>query len=268
LLLAQLASRRTLRPTGLVVLLTFGFWPVTQQRGLGCWWLIVPWLLVPLVGSVSWRRREPDVGQFSNLSHEASALADASGSGSFEPWLRRVAVGLIALAVITTPAVRSLIFGPRDVDAIVSPDTPTHLAQELTADGADAGRFLPEFRQIVRAAYPGGRYRGALLTGEEQGDFLAWVLDGDDTRPVMVYSRPETFDPAIWGEAQRALEGVGEWWEILGRHQVNLVAVHPGRHAKLAERLRRSREWAIVEDGPALLVAVRREPKLPAELRP
>jgi len=136
------------------------------------------------------------------------------------------------------------------------------------AAGDDAGRYLPEFWRIVRAGYPDARYRGAILAGEEQGDFLAWVLDGDDTRPVMVYSRPETFDPAIWVEAQRALEGASDWWEILGRHQVNLVAVHPGRHDKLAERLRRSKEWAIVEDGPALLVAVRREPKLPAELQP
>ena len=54
LLVAQLASRRVLGPTGLVVLLTFGFWPVIQQRG-GAWWLIVPWLAVPLVGSVSRR---------------------------------------------------------------------------------------------------------------------------------------------------------------------------------------------------------------------
>jgi hypothetical protein len=270
LLVAQLVSRRVLGPTGLVVLLSFGFWPAIQQRGLGAWWLIVPWLAVPLVASMSWRRRGPDVGQVSNLSgqvtnlsHEASALADASGSGSLR---RRLALIAVALAVLSTPALRALFLGPRDLDAVVTPDTPTHLAQELTATD-DAGRFLTEFRQVVRATYPDGRYRGAILSGEEQGDFLAWVLDGDNTRPVMVYSRPETFDPAIWVEAQRALEGAGDWWEILGRHQVNLVAIHPGRHDKLAERLRRSKEWAIVEDGAALLVAVRREPKLPAELQ-
>jgi hypothetical protein len=264
LLVAQLVSRRVPGPTGLVVLLSFGFWPAIQQRGLGAWWLIVPWLAVPLVAGV-W---SPFVaGTDLRSVRPSSDGGDARTDRRSVPAVRWVAVGLIALAVITTPAVRSLILGPRGLDAVVTPDTPTHLAQELTA-ADDAGRFPTEFRQVVRAAYPDGRYRGAILSGEEQGDFLAWVLDGDNTRPVMVYSRPETFDPAIWVEAQRALEGAGDWWEILGRHQVNLVAIHPGRHDKLAERLRRSKEWAIVEDGAALLVAVRREPKLPAELLP
>jgi hypothetical protein len=133
---------------------------------------------------------------------------------------------------------------------------------------AGDGTHLPAFHDIVRTAYPQGRYRGAILTGEEQGDFLAWVLDGDNTRPVMVYSRPETFNPGIWAEAEQALEGASPWWEILGRHQVNLIAINPNRWEKLAGRLRPSKEWAIVEDRPALLVAVRRQPKLPAELQP
>ena len=132
----------------------------------------------------------------------------------------------------------------------------------------DAGTHLPEFRDIVRTAYPDGRYRGVILADPEPGDFLAWVLDGDNTRPVMVYTRPETFNPGIWTEAQTALDGASDWWETLGRHQANLVVVHPGRRDKLAERLRHSTEWAIVEDAPELLIAVRRVPKLPAELQP
>jgi hypothetical protein len=181
--------------------------------------------------------------------------------------VRRIALGLCALAVLSTPAVRWLVLGPRELVSIVSVDTPARLAKELTAGDADAGRFLPEFRETVRATYPEGRYRGGILTGEEQGDFLAWVLDGDDTRPVMRYSRPETFSPGTWGEMQGVLEGNTDWWETLGRHQVNLIAIDPRRWEKLADRLRRSPNWRMVEDGPALLVAVRREPKLPAELQ-
>jgi hypothetical protein len=259
LLVAQLASRRVLAATGLLIVLTFGVWPAIQQRGLGCWWLIVPWLLVPLVTSM-WRHD-------SDLAGAAPDWNRVPTDGMPSLWARRIALGLFALAVLTTPAVRWLVLGPRDLLAIVSADTPARLGQELTAPDSDAGRFLPEFREAVRAAYPDGRYRGAILTGVEQGDFLAWVLDGDNTRPVMVYSRPETFGAATWGEAQGALEGKDDWWETLGRHQVNLIAIDPRRWEKLAGRLRRSPHWRMVEDGPELLVAVRREPKLPAELQ-
>jgi hypothetical protein len=257
LVVAQLASRRGMGPVSLVVLLSFGFWPVVQQRGLGCWWLIVPWLAVPLLASaMTWWRREPDpmsdLGQVSKLSYSSG---------------RRMAIIAVALAILTTPAVRWLVVGPRNLDSIVSVDTPTQLAYELTADN-DAAQYLPEFRDIVRANYPDGRFRGAILTGEEQGDFLAWVLDGDNSRPVMIHSRPETFDQDTWGEAEQALAGTSPWWEILGRQQVNLIAINPRRWVRLSERLRGSKEWAIVEDRPALLVAVRRQPKLPAELQP
>ena len=84
----------------------------------------------------------------------------------------------------------------------------------------------------------------------------------------MIYSRSEAIDPAVWADAVRALNGASDWWEILGRHQVNLIVVHPARREKLVERLRHSAEWAIVEDAPVRLVAVRRVPKLPAELQP
>jgi hypothetical protein len=167
--------------------------------------------------------------------------------------------------VLTTPFVRWLVLGPRDLEAVVSADTPARLGLELTAGD---GSHRPEFHDRVRATYPDGQYRGAILTGEPQGDFLAWDLEGDNTRPVMVYSRPDTFDPGTWGEAEQALDGASSWWEILGRHQVNLVAIDPRRWEKLAGRLRKSREWAIVEDGPALVVAIRKQPKLPAEMRP
>jgi hypothetical protein len=266
MLVTQLFSRRVLGPTGLLATLTFGFWPVLQQRGLGCWWLIVPWLVVPLLC----RRREPEPEASARAeapSGAGVALADASGS-AWPSIVRRVAVGLFVFALFTTPAIRFLVFGPRQLVDIVSAGTPAQLAKELTAGEADAGRFLSEFHETIRAAYPDGRYRGAILTGEEQGDFLAWVLEGDNTRPVMVYSRPETFDTGTWAEAHGALDGVDAWWEILGRHQVNLIAINPRRWEKLAGRLRRSPNWRMVEDGPTLLVAVRREPKLPVELQP
>jgi hypothetical protein len=170
---------------------------------------------------------------------------------------------------MTTPAVRWAIIGrPRPLGESTTRDTPWRVAFELTAAGDDAGRHLPELRETVRATYPNGKYRGAILAGLGQGDFLGWVLDGDNTQPVMIYSRPEALDPAHWAEAHGALEGSSGWWETLGRHQVNLVVIDPGPWGKLADRLRKARGWRVVQDdGPGgLLVAVRREPKLPVEL--
>jgi hypothetical protein len=267
---AQLASRRVLGLLSLLVLLTFGFWPVIQQRGLAYWWLIAPWLVVPLVGEIVRRLRDPVPGAPSEGDGEGtgspSPSLGAPGSGS--PGVRRVAIVVAFIALASTPFVRWLVTGqPRELGKIVADDTPWRVARELTAGEDDTGRYLPELRETVRAAYPKGRYRGAILTGEVQGDFLAWVLDGDNDQPVMNYSRPEALDRGHWGEVHGALDGSSDWWETLGRHQVNLVVIDPRRWTKLAERLRDSPAWRIVEDAPALLTAVRREPKLPAELQ-
>jgi len=245
LLVAQLFSPRVFSPTALIVILTFGFWPLVQQRGLAYWWFIVPCLLVPMAaaGPVGKPvRRRATVGQ-------------------------RVFYFIFAIALMSTPAARWAVSGePRELGDVVSNDTPWRVARELTAGSDDAGKSLPELRDTVRAEYPSGKYRGAILCDPAQGDFLAWVLDGDNSQPVMLYTRPQTIDPPHWAEAHRALEGPGDWWEILGRHQVNLVVIDPGKRSKLADRLRRSQAWRTFQDG-ILLVAVRREPKLPAEMQ-
>ena len=176
---------------------------------------------------------------------------------------------IVLLALLATPAARWFITGsPRSLEAIDSRDTPARVAQELTADDDNAGQFVPDLREQIRATYPNQRFRGAILCGEEQGDFLAWVLDGDNNQPVIMYTRPETLPEPHWSECRRALDGESPWWEILGRQQVNLVAIDPGRWPKLADRLRAAAEWRTVQDdGPGgLLVSVRREPKLPIEM--
>jgi hypothetical protein len=256
LFLAQLASPRGLGPTTLVVLLTFGFWPLVQQRGLEYWWLIAPWLAVPVLAGI--------------IPVRAGGRESISASADWRPSRRRLwaALGAITIILAIMPVGRWLITGrPRALDVVVSADTPWRVGLELTARRDDAGRFLPEMRTATAATYPAGRYRGAILCREPQGDFLAWVLDGDNTQPVMTYSRPETLGPLHWAETHRALDGAGDWWEILARHQVNLIVIDPGRRGKLADRVRRSPEWLVLEDGGPgeLFTAIRRVPKLPIE---
>ena len=153
-----------------------------------------------------------------SLKRQAKAsnvtFACASGSDHRRRWIIAIVCGV---AILATPAARWFISGsPRSLESIVSRDTPARLALELTADEQNAGNNLPELREQIRATYPNGKYRGALLCGEDQGDFLAWVLDGDNNRPVMIYNRPLAFDPDHWSECQTALDGESSWWEITG----------------------------------------------------
>jgi hypothetical protein len=65
------------------------------------------------------------------------------------------------------------------------------------------------------------------------------------------------------------LDGETSWWEITGRHQVNLIAIDPKKHGKLVERLRAwPAEWRTVQDDVpgGLFISVRRVPKLPVDL--
>jgi hypothetical protein len=239
-------------PTSLLILLSFGFWPLVQQRGLGYWWLIVPWLLVPLLAPLIPR-------------------SGSVGRTRLPRWWVGIVGGALSAAMFGTPAACWLLSGrPRPLDRSVTDDSPWRVGLELTAPADAAGRYLPDLRETIRTAYPDGKYRGAILGGLAQGDFLAWILDGDNSQPVMLYTRPETLEPLHWAESMGALAGGSDWWEALGRHQVNLVVIDPGKWEKLADRLRKSQAWRTVQDGGpgGLLVAVRREPKLPAELIP
>ncbi len=263
ILIVQLVGPRALSPSALIVIVTFGVWPLAQQRGADYWWLIVPWVLMPRLAAICNRRGavEPEA-----LGKDTVAFAGASGASASGRW----AIGIIcALAMLATPAMRWFISGsPRSLESIVSRDTPARLAMELTANEQSAGKSLPDLREQIRLTYPNGQYRGAILCGEDQGDFLAWVVDGDNKRPVMFYNRPEALDPDHWAECQKVLDGESSWWEITARHQVNLIAIDPAKHEKLADRLRAWPEWRTVQDdGPGgMFITIRRVPKLPVEL--
>jgi hypothetical protein len=249
LLLVQLSCSRPFSPTALLITLSFGIWPLVQQRGADYWWLILPWLIVPQIAPICLRylhAAEPEAG-----------------------WGHWVPAVICGIAILATPAARWFITGsPRSLESIVSRDTPAKLALELTADAKSARTVLPDLREQLRATYPNGKYRGAILGGTEQGDFLAWVLDGDNNQPVMIYNRPEALDQTQWAECHKVLDGETSWWEITARHQVNLIVIDSKKHGKLVERLRAwPSEWRTVQDdGPGgLFISVRRVPKLPVE---
>jgi len=252
LILVQLINARPFSPTSMFVVLTFGIWPLLQVRGLDYWWLVVAWLIVREVALFGARF----VSEVESVTPSLTLRAPGVSRG-----FKRAIAGAFILAFLATPFSRWLIFGqPRDLEAVVTKDTPVLLVSEIVRIQA-----LPDLRDTLDIAYPDRRYLGSILSGVEQGDFLAWVLDGETDRPVMLYSRPETLGKEHWDECHRVLDGSSDWWEITGRHQTNLIVIVPERFPKLAERLRRAKEWRTVQDD-ALLIAVRREPRLPAEL--
>jgi hypothetical protein len=215
LVVVQLVAPRGFTPTTLLVLLTFGVWPLLQQRGLGYWGLVLPWLAAPYLGPLCGTKRllQP--------------------SWAWAVW--------VAAALAATPTARWAILGnPRPLNGIVSTDTEWRFAITLKNGGAS----------------------GTILCGPAQGDFLAWALDGDARVPVAVYTRPETIDRDLWGDAHRALNGDPDWWDALDRLRANWVVIDRDRFGALADRLRKSDRWAIVritEDYGRLLIAERRE---------
>jgi hypothetical protein len=216
LLIVQFATARGFRPATLMLLLTFGVWPLVQQRGLGYWWLIGPWLVASYLGPMCTAKR----------------LIRPS-------WGWAVWVGM---ALVVAPFVRWAISGqPRPMDRIVSADTPWQIAEELTAS----------------------EYQGAIVCGEAQGDFLAWALESQQRVVVALYTRPESIDRDHWEEVRQVLNGGPDWWDVLDRQRANLVVIDRERFQGLANRLRRSAAWNVLQDEEKLFIAERRERRVP-----
>jgi hypothetical protein len=256
LLASQALSRRALSPTGLLLVASFGIFPLLQQRMLSWWVMLVPWLLVGLYSPHSAAGQD---------AQQADGGRRVAGSG----YKTLLAGFLLFLALLWTPPVQWLrARGPQPLDRQLAPGTPWRLAAQLKSDPDDKTKPLPELAAALRASYPGGRFHGAIFPSEAQGDYLLWALPAD--YPVLLYTHVHLFSPRHWQECWTVKTGGGGWWEILDRHGVNLVVVEPERHPDLAEALRADSAWQIVLDEAGLsgkpnpmtrqLIALRKHP--------
>ncbi len=226
----QLKSRRTLSQSKLALVLVIAAWALVQQRGLAYWLMALPYFLFEFLGK---------------------------SDGQNRPGARKWDRMLVGFGLLTAIFATSIARSSRPIGEVVSTDTPWRIARELLERNGST-----ELRAAL-SNYPERAFTGTILCGERPGDFLATVLD--PAIPVLVHSRPMKEDRERWADARRALLGEADWWDVLDRLRVNLVVIDPGVHPKLADRLRASKAWALVQDdGPGgVFATVRREPRLP-----
>jgi hypothetical protein len=235
--------------SGWLVALPFAIWPWLQARMLLWWWTVAVWLLARLGPGLA--DRFPTLP---SLPDRPPTRANA-----------RIAAGVVAVAVLLFPPVRSLIPGvPHDVEHTVAGQTPWRLAFELTASPSDEGPWLPKLRAALKEHYPGGHYTGAIFASETQGDYLVWALPPE--MPVMMYTHAHVFTPEYWNACVEAeIEAFG-WRELLGKYRANLIVIETDTHQEFAAEVRSDPNWVIVQDKPqgssatGILIALRKKP--------
>ncbi|MCS6864423.1 MAG: hypothetical protein RMJ56_01355 [Gemmataceae bacterium] len=257
LVLTQLVSPKSFSPLQLLLIVTFGVWPLFQQRAMTWWLPLVPWIAAP---------------------HWVAATERWGWSGPTSiPDFRRtvLAILLLILAVIVSPASIWLKTGsPRSVPAALHAGTPYDVAAVLQGEPAASSERVREFARTVRQWY-GDRYIGRVFTSEVLGEYLLWSLPADT--PVLMFNHAQLFPENYWADCLRVKSGGPGWWEFLDRMRVNVVVVEVAFHPALCEEIRHSTRWAVVLDEstiPArdgysrLFVAVRRPEEAPRPVAP
>jgi hypothetical protein len=257
---SQALSPRALSAGQIVLLVIFGVWPLLQVGMLTWWWLLVPWLVLPLWSALgarltwSWLHR-PSVPRLGNTLIAGLAVVVALAWSAPGQWLR---------------AGR-----PRPLATSVSAGTPWQVAAQLKDSGKAKPAWLPALTRQLREAYPDGRFTGRIFASEANGDYLLWALAPD--YPVLVYTHAHLFPADYWADMRTARLGQPGWWDVLDRYGANLVVVEaevPAGSAGpgLAAELRKDPAWQVLVDeaGDAakpdprtrLLIAVRKHPRI------
>jgi hypothetical protein len=112
-----------------------------------------------------------------------------------------IASVLVLLVVVALPVWRPIdrVYGPQGVVR----DAPRGVTEGLLAQAAASDRLLAE---------------------QTWGSWLEFAVPG---LPLMVDSRIELFDRAIWGDYLHVVNARADWAEILDRWEVTLVAIAP-----------------------------------------
>jgi hypothetical protein len=253
LIVTILINPSMLSPTRLLLCLSFGVFPLFQQRMIAWWTPLLPWIVLP-----AWA---------------------AAGKRLSWPWLRYrsqangrktlIAAVLVFVAVMLSPPMQWLrAHQLRSLDRSLSPGTPWRIAAQLTAPPGDR-TYLPELADALRSNhYPGDRFQGRIFTSETQGDYLLWALPPE--YPVLMYTHAHLFPPEHWQDCLTVMAGKPGWRAILDRHGVNLVVVEAEERPQLAAALRADADWQVIVDETGspkkrdprtrLFVALRKKP--------
>jgi hypothetical protein len=251
LVAAQAVSPRPFTPTQLLLALTFGVAPLIQQRMLTWWLPVALWVALPHLAATADRH----------------GLHLPRGVPSFRKTLLAAFVGVICL--LPFPSVRWLASGePPPPQQVFFAATPLDLVGAVADPAGPVSERMKPLARALKERYS-GRPVGPVFTSIEIGELFYWRdIPGC---PPLTFTHAHLFREDHWGACLSAQFGGPEWWELLDRHRVNLIAVEADFCPKLVDQVRaRADEWEVVvdqqgadgrQDRARLFVAIRKVPK-------
>ena len=248
LLLTLGVTRRLFGVFAGLLVLTFGLWPLFQQRMMAWWSPLALWIVAPLW--TAWAKERPAGWKSSLPSFRKTALA-----------------GLIVIvAFIASPASYWVKAGrPRSFASALYPATPYGVARVLRGEEAgDSGRAQVLSQALKEAGI--SSLSGPIFCSERLGEYLLWALPAD--MPVMMYNHAQLFTAEHWSRCLIIKDG-GEGWEaILQEYEAAWIVVETHYHPQLCSLIRQHPHWKVVLDekdvrelppDARLFVAVRRQ---------
>lgn len=245
LLTSQIVSPRSLTAGQMLLVVTFGVFPLIQQRMLVWWAMLAVWMILPLWSALgeklSWRwlhyRSTPSLGK--------TLFAGV----------------VVLLALLVSYPVRWVRSGKPQpsLSQVLSPETPWQIAYQLQGHrfANSATREEQSLARTLNLYYPGGHFTGRIFASETLGDYLFWALPRE--MPVMVNTHVHLFSPEHWQECLAVKFAHPRWWEILDRRRVNMVLVEASVRSDLFQKLRDDPRWEVVVDKEIFL-ALRKKP--------
>jgi len=211
-----------------LLLLTFGLWPLFQQRMMAWWAPLAFWIMAPVW--TAWAQERSWSWKAGIPSFRKTALA-----------------GLIVIvAFIAAPASFWLKAGrPRPFASALYPATPYGVARAIRGeDPGDSGRarMLAQALKTAGIASP----PGPVFCSERQGEYLLWALPAD--RPVMMFNHAQLFTTEHWSRCLAVKEGEPGGEAILQQYGAVWIVVETHYHPQLCSLIRQHPQWKVVLD--------------------
>jgi hypothetical protein len=218
---AMRASRHSLDPIEVLLLLVFGYLALASLRYV-VWWGLV---LAPILA------RHAAAGPAAWLDRWVSRPSDASGG----PAPLNLAIAAL-LAVL----------------AFLSPLWRPALADQVRGSKA-ASSYAPVEAADFLATLPAG---GRVYSFQPWTGYLAWRLW--PAQQPMIDLRAEAHPPSVWRDYFAVNVGVAEWEAILARYEVDYLVLQPAAQSHLAELAQASHRWTRLYDDELAVVLAKR----------
>ncbi len=246
-------SWRKISPTSVLLVLTFGLFPLLQVRMIQWWAMVGPWVVLPHLASLAENRR---------------GLAWLKGYAPKDLKKTLLAGALIFLTLCWNPITLWILNRhPTPLNLSLWPGTPWKLAKEI--NDPDSVNELKPLAEVIAEKYPNKEFEGVIYASDLLGEYLLWELP--EKFPVFAYTHAHLFPEEHWNKYLRVSHGKKGWQKILDRHAVNLIVVEPSVRKNLVRQVRSNPNWKVVLDEGAnksfkkiptdQFIAIRLQPK-------